>query len=961
MHIRSRIAGALLLALMLWGGASATAAEPPRVMQTNPPPVADPSNRQPWLHTPGTCPPSVEGAVFAVAGQGCGGTGTSFDTSEIFPPMVLHDTASAALPCENGRTSGACYRMWYVGVDGSGTRRIGHALSPDGITWTRYIGTGAGGSVFGPSGVAGDFDSTGVSTMVVVRDGGTFRMWYSGFGNTGAIEGIGYATSPNGITWTRVPGTAGTAAPNRNAVLVERGGSADFDQEYIVAPTVIIDEASPATPCENGRTSGRCFRMWYEGVNNVSAYTFSIGHALSPDGVNWTRVAGNSGGGAVFARVNNFVDFDGNSVGVPSVVKDGALFRMWYEAKSYSTPAFSTGYVVSTDGVNWTRPVPNAPVYQGSDDPGTFSPDEVWAVRALKLGSGYRMYYTVNTRPDAQRFGLAQMTPGTPLGTLALSTTGNTYTLNFTTAAGIPAGGTVLVTLPPDIPFTAMTPGGIEGFGTGATLVADPAAVTDAASGGAARAALLVRLPNGAPAGPKMVQFSLAGSPPSTAPLLVQTFDLREVLEYGETLMNGSPPTSTPVPPTSTPVPNLMANPGFEIDANSDGRPDNWSRNASFTRTTAAVRSGSYAGRHLSTTNANYTLNQVINGLAAGQNYGFSGWVNVPATSDSFTFRLQVRWRNSSNGTIRTDTVATFTGATGGWAPTAATLTAPAGTTNAQILMAVSSLSATIYVDDFVFQAAQPAATSTPPPTATATITASPTPVPPTATATATPVPPTATSAPPAASSGALRFDGVNDEARGPQIAGLNGAQTIELWVRPAAGNQDVVVLAHGDDISGWSLELNGGRVTWWVAAAAGWRSAQNATVLAANTWYHVAVTYDGTSARVFVNGNPGTAATIGAITQGPSLRLGGLTGYGFFNGEIDTVRLSNVVRYTAAFTPPASGTLAADAGTRALYRLDEGTGQVTADASGNGYTLTLGTTAAADSADPAWIVSTAP
>ena len=79
--------------------------------------------------------------------------------------MVLRDNATPSLPCENGRTSGICYRMWYVGVDGSGTRRIGHALSPDGITWTRYIGSGVGGSVFGPSGVAGDFDSNGVTTM----------------------------------------------------------------------------------------------------------------------------------------------------------------------------------------------------------------------------------------------------------------------------------------------------------------------------------------------------------------------------------------------------------------------------------------------------------------------------------------------------------------------------------------------------------------------------------------------------------------------------------------------------------------------------------------------------------------------------------------------------------------------------------------------------------------------------
>ena len=727
--------------------------------------------------------------------------------------MVLRDNATPSLPCENGRTSGVCYRMWYVGVDGNGTRRIGHALSPDGITWTRYIGSGVGGSVFGPSGVAGDFDSNGVTTMYVVRDGNMFHMWYSGFGNTGAIEGIGYATSPDGINWTRVPGTAGTAPPNRNAVLVERGGASDFDQDYIVAPSVLIDEATPALPCENGRTSGRCFRMWYEGVNNVGAYAFAIGYAVSPDGINWTRVLGSSGGGAVFARINNFTDFDSNSVGVPTVIKDGAFFRMWYEAKSYARPDFSTGYVVSTDGINWVRPIPNDPVFTGADDPGTFSPDGVWAARALKLGSSYRKYYTVSTRPNAQRFGLAQMTPGTPLGSIALNASGDLYTLSFTTASFIPAGGSVLITLPPDVNFAQVTPGAISGFGAGATLEADPAAVTDAASGGAARGALLIRLPNGAPVGPKMVQFNLATPPPSTAPLLVQTFDLREVLEYGEVMMNGTPPpatpTATPLPPTSTPTTTPSATP----------------------------------------------------------------------------------------------------------LPPSAT--------------------------------AGPTATPVPP---TSTPTA--TPVPPTGTPTATPLPP---------SNSALRFDGVNDEVRGGLIAGLDGAQTIELWLRPATGGQDSVILATTDDITGWALELNGGRATWWVASTAGWRAAQHPTALLANTWYHVAVTYDGTTARVFVNGVPGPAATIGAITQGPFFRIGGFPGYGFFNGDADDVRISNVVRYTGTFTPPSSTSLTTDANTRAFYRFNEGSGQTTADASGNSYNLTLGTTANADSADPTWVASTAP
>ena len=76
--------------------------------------------------------------------------------------------------------------------------------------------------------------------------------------------------------------------------------------------------------------------------------------------------------------------------------------------------------------------------------------------------------------------------------------------------------------------------------------------------------------------------------------------------------------------------------------------------------------------------------------------------MNIPPTSDSFTFKLVVIWRNA-NGAISAKTVKTYTGSTGGWNQAAAALVAPPGTTHAQMQMVVSSLNATIYVDEFMF------------------------------------------------------------------------------------------------------------------------------------------------------------------------------------------------------------------------------------------------------------------
>jgi hypothetical protein len=145
---------------------------------------------------------------------------------------------------------------------------------------------------------------------------------------------------------------------------------------------------------------------------------------------------------------------------------------------------------------------------------------------------------------------------------------------------------------------------------------------------------------------------------------------------------------------------NILANPSFEIDGNADGRPDNWTSSARFTRSTEAIRSGGYAGRHRPTSNANYNISQARSGIVAGQAYTFDGWVNIPATTDSFTFALRIDWRNASNSVIGSQTVASYTSATGGWVRANGSYTAPTGATRATVVMASTSLLGPLYVDD---------------------------------------------------------------------------------------------------------------------------------------------------------------------------------------------------------------------------------------------------------------------
>lgn len=75
------------------------------------------------------------------------------------------------------------------------------------------------------------------------------------------------------------------------------------------------------------------------------------------------------------------------------------------------------------------------------------------------------------------------------------------------------------------------------------------------------------------------------------------------------------------------------------------------------------------------------------------------------------------------------------------------------------------------------------------------------------------------------------------------------------------------------------------------------------------NTWYHIAVVFTETNYLVYLNGEQAYSRTSSlAITPNAfnTFRLGGNTNIKF-NGYIDIFRLSNISRYTSAFTPPTS------------------------------------------------------
>jgi hypothetical protein len=95
---------------------------------------------------------------------------------------------------------GTQFRMWYGGCETNAVCQVGMATSPDGSDWTRH----SENPVF-EAGPAGSFDQAVVMPGTVIRRGGLYHMWYGAAEvlTLFTTYTIGFATSQDGVTWVR--------------------------------------------------------------------------------------------------------------------------------------------------------------------------------------------------------------------------------------------------------------------------------------------------------------------------------------------------------------------------------------------------------------------------------------------------------------------------------------------------------------------------------------------------------------------------------------------------------------------------------------------------------------------------------------------------------------------------------------------------------------------------------------
>jgi predicted GH43/DUF377 family glycosyl hydrolase len=239
------------------------------------------------------------------------GTSGTWDANWVSQPSVLYVDDE--------------YKMWYAASDASPADpyRIGYATSPDGINWTKYDDPNTPDPPFDKSGPvlegdSGAWDWRGVFGANVVLDGNVYKMWYQG--SNSLYNRIGYATSPDGVSWTKYddPSTPDPPFDKSDPVLDRADG--EWEHYQVTQPTVLFD--------------GTEYKMWYMGVGYE--WIHRIGYATSPDGINWTKYDDPSTPDPPFAESDPVLwegedgEWDDMSVLVPSVLFDGTMYRMWY-------------------------------------------------------------------------------------------------------------------------------------------------------------------------------------------------------------------------------------------------------------------------------------------------------------------------------------------------------------------------------------------------------------------------------------------------------------------------------------------------------------------------------------------------------------------------------------------------------------------------------------------------------
>jgi predicted GH43/DUF377 family glycosyl hydrolase len=254
---------------------------------------------------------------------------------------------------------GDTYRMWFSWRP---RKSIALVESRDGIHWSKPV------IVIGPNDRT-DWEAD-INRPVVLSDGDTYRMWYTG--QARGRSWIGYATSEDGVTWRR---------QSDKPVL---SAEAPWEKVAVMCPHVIHDKRDGL------------YRMWYSGGEQYEPD--AIGYATSRDGLVWEKHRSNP----IFSP-DPASAWEKDRVTACQVVRPGDDYVMFYIGFRDRDHA-QIGLARSKDGISgWERHLANPIIRPGKEK---WDHDAVYKPFAIFDGVRWLMWYN-GRRGGVEKIGLA--------------------------------------------------------------------------------------------------------------------------------------------------------------------------------------------------------------------------------------------------------------------------------------------------------------------------------------------------------------------------------------------------------------------------------------------------------------------------------------------------------------------------------------------------------------------------
>jgi hypothetical protein len=193
------------------------------------------------------------------------------------------------------------------------------------INWTKH------GSPVLLAGSPGEWDDDGLGMPCIIYDGITYKIWYSGF--DGTTWRIGYATSPDGINWTKYDDPSTTNPPYAESDPVINIGPGAWENSWVYGSMVHFD--------------GTAYRMWYAGTDGNHD---RVGYATSTDGgITWEKDDTHN----PVINLGSSGSWDDASVDPGPINFNGSTFEMIYNG--FDGLHYQGGYATSPDGISWTK------------------------------------------------------------------------------------------------------------------------------------------------------------------------------------------------------------------------------------------------------------------------------------------------------------------------------------------------------------------------------------------------------------------------------------------------------------------------------------------------------------------------------------------------------------------------------------------------------------------------------